>query len=560
MNNHPTIQRKHTPRWGIVALLAASAPVLAQTTPPTAGQTLRELQGQPAAPTQRNAISLVVPPDADTSADPGLSFAVRTVRIEGNVKIASAELLALVAPLNGRDATLGELRQAAAKITALYRERGFIVARAFVPAQEIRDGVVLISVLEGSLASTSVINKSIIRTPSLEAIPAAQGLTGKIIQAAEMDRELLLMADLPAAGAVNGVLKPGKEVGTSDMVITVDPGKSQEGQVSLDNYGNRYTGQIRLNGNIDVNSPLKIGDRLSLRATVTDERLLYGQVAYDLPANGDGWRVGADLSSSHYDLGHEFSNLDASGTSNTAGLYTSYPALRGLNANIWLRGALDYRKLKDDVRATATVVRKNVTVGTAEAYGDLSDALGGGAYSTWRATLRAGKLDIDSASALLIDEAGPQSNGSFHKVELAATRLQAITPLTSAFFSFAGQWAGNNLDSSEKFVLGGMYGVRAYPQGEGVGDEGWLASVELRQSFTAGLQGSVFYDHGHIDYNHHAFAPTTNETTLKGYGLELALRYQLYELKATVAWRNGQVAQSAPDHNPRFWLSARRVF
>jgi hemolysin activation/secretion protein len=560
MNNHPAIQRNRSTEWGIVAALAASAPVFAQTTPPNAGQTLRELQGQPALPTQRNATSLVVPADADTSADPGLSFPVRTVRIEGNVKIGSAELLALVTPLNGRDATLGELRQAVARITALYRERGYIVARAFVPTQEIRDGVVLISVLEGSLASTSVINKSIIGTPSLEAIPAAQGLTGKIIHAAEMDRELLLMADLPGAGPVNGVLKPGKEVGTSDMVISVDPGQSQEGQVSLDNYGNRYTGQIRLNANIDVNSPLKIGDRLSVRGTVTDERLLYGQAAYDLPVNGDGWRVGANLSSSRYDLGHEFDNLDASGTANTAGLYTSYPALRGLNANIWLRGALAYRKLKDDVRATSTVVRKSVTAATAEAYGDLSDALGGGAYSTWRATLTAGKLDIDSASALLIDEAGPRSNGSYHKVELSATRLQAITPLTSAFFSIAGQWAGQNLDSSEKFVLGGMYGVRAYPQGEGVGDEGWLANVELRHDFTAGLQASAFYDHGHIDYNHHAFAATTNETTLKGYGLALALRYQLYELKATIAWRSGEVALSAPDHNPRLWLSARRVF
>lgn len=554
------VQRSHATRWGIAAVLAAGTPAFAQVTPPNAGQTLRELQGQPAAPVQRNATSLLVPADADASADPGMAFPVRHVRIEGNVQIGSAELLALAAPLQGRAATLGELRQVAARITALYRERGFIVARAFVPAQEIRDGEVRIAVLEGSLTSTSVINKSIISTPSLEAIPAAQALTGKVIQAAESDRELLLMADLPGAGAVNGVLRPGKEVGTSDMFITVDPGKSKEGQVSLDNFGNRYTGQLRLNANVDVNSPLNIGDRLSLRGTVTDERLLYGQLAYDLPANGDGWRVGANLASSSYELGHEFSKLDAQGTSNTAGLYTSYPALRGLNANIWLRAALDYRKLKDEIRSASTVIDKHVTAATLGAYGDLSDALGGGAYSTWRATYTAGKLDIDSASALLIDQAGPRSDGNYRKFELAATRLQAITPLTSAFFSFAGQWAGKNLDSSEKFVLGGIYGVRAYPQGEAVGDEGWLANVEVRHDFAAGVQASVFYDHGHVDYNRRAFAAGANDVTLKGYGLSAAVRYQLYEVKATVAWRSGEAALSAPDRNPRLWLSARRSF
>lgn len=550
------MKKLQTTQWGIVIMLAAAASAEAQTTPPNAGQTLRELQQQPPPAPPRATSNLSLPPDADASADTSQRFLVQKVRVEGNQKITLGELEPLLAPLNGRETTLGELRQTASKITALYRARGFVVARAFVPAQEIRDGVVLISVLEGSLNSSTVLNQSIVNKSVLDHIVTTQQLNGKIIQSAALDRELLLIADLPAIGSVDGLLKPGKDVGTSDLFITVTPGKSHEGSVSLDNYGNRYTGQTRLNGSLDLNSPFRIGDRLALRATLTNEKLLYGRLAYDLPGNGDGLRLGGSLSSSRYELGQEFGNLDASGTAHTGGLYALYPALRGLNANIWLRGAFEYRKLKDEVRTTNVNVHKSIKAGTLEAYGDLSDSLGGGAYSTWRATATFGDLSIDSAAARAQDQAGPRANGGYHKLEVAASRLQALTPHTSLAASLNAQWAGKNLDSSEKFALGGMYGVRAYPQGEAVGDNGWLVNLELRQDFTAGLQGALFYDHGHVKHNKDAFASGSNSQSLKGSGLSLAFKYRDFTVKGTVAWRNGQQASSAPDRSPRLWLTA----
>ncbi|MCW7538642.1 ShlB/FhaC/HecB family hemolysin secretion/activation protein [Aquabacterium sp. A7-Y] len=538
-----------------LAGVAVSAP--AQTAaPPDAGQTLRELQQRPQPPRPGQAPSLQVPPDADTGADPGQRFAVKAVQIEGNVRIPTQELQPLATGLVGRDVTLGELREAAKRITARYRERGFVVARAFVPAQEVRDGVVRITVLEGRLTSSTVQNGSIVKTERLQAMVAAQRLNGRTIHSKETDRTLLLLADLPAVGKVSGLLKPGKDVGSSELFITAEPGKTREGSVSVDNYGNRYTGQARLNGQLDLNSPLRLGDRLSLRATVTEEALLYGRAAFDLPANNHGLRVGAAVSSSRYELGKEFEGLDATGTAHTAGLYATYPVQRGLNSNVWLTGALDYRKLKDEVDSTDSRTRKSTRSATLEVYGDLSDALAGGGYSTWRVTGVLGDLGIDSGEAQVADQAGPRTEGGYRKLQLALTRLQAITPRTTAFVALSGQAASKNLDSSEKFVIGGIYGIRAYPQGEGVGDEGWMANLEVRQDFTQGLQGSVFYDHGHVKFNHRSYAAGSNEQTLKGYGLGLGMRYQAFHVKATVAWRKGQAALTAPDRRPRGWITA----
>ncbi|MEC5218653.1 hemolysin activation/secretion protein [Actimicrobium sp. GrIS 1.19] len=557
----PTYRLTHLQRAvlaGLTALAASGA--LAQTVQPDAGQTLRQLQQLtpparlPAAPT------LSVPPETDTQADATVRFAITAVNVEGNTLLPSSAIQPLVAGLAGREATLGELREAASHITQLYRTRGFVVARAFVPAQEIRAGAVRIVVLEGSLSSTSIQNGSIVHTPVLQNVVAAQALQGKSIRTPELDRELLLIADLPAMGAVNGILKPGKSVGASDLAISAAAGKSREGDISLDNYGNRYTGQTRLNGHVDINSPARIGDRLSLRATYTNEKLLYGRAVYDLPVNGDGWRVGANLSSSHYELGREFTNLDADGTANTIGLQTSYPVLRGLNANVWVRGALEQRKLKDRIRSTGTDTHKSIRAGTVEAYGDVTDAFGGGAYSTWRASAVMGQLDIDTPAAYLADQAGPHADGSYRKFEFGANRQQALSSRTSAVAALSGQWAPHNLDSSEKFVLGGIQGVRAYPQGEGVGDDAWLVNLELRQGVAAGVQAGVFYDHGHVRFNHDAYAQGANGLTLKGAGLSLAVKYRTIDLTAALAWRRGQAATSAPDRNPRLWIMASNSF
>jgi len=559
--NSSRFQKRRRRAAALAAMAAlASGPVLAQTGQPDAGQTLRQLQQQPApsAPTARPTLTL--PPETDTGADASVRFRIASVQIEGNSLISSAELRPLVDPLAGRDASLAEVREAAARITALYRARGYIVARAYVPAQELTGGVLRIAIIEGKLTSSKVDNGSLVGTPVLEGFVASQALGGKPIRSAALDRELLLIADLPGVGAVNGVLRPGQEVGSSDLTIAAGPGKAREGDVSIDNYGNRYTGQARLNGRLDINSPAGLGDRLSLRATYTEEQLLYGRAAWDLPVGGDGWRVGANLSTSRYDLGREFANLDADGTAHTGGLYASYPLLRGLNRNVWLRGALDYRKLKDTIRVTDTESRKKIKAATFEAYGDLTDAVGGGAYSTWRLGAVLGKLDIDSPDALAADQAGPRADGSYRKVEYGVTRLQALAPRTTAFVSLAGQWAGQNLDSSEKFVLGGAYGVRAYPQGEGVGDDAWLANIELRQDLAAGVQLGVFYDHGHVKFNHDRYADGANTATLKGAGVNLAVKYRSVDVKATLAWRTGERAVTAPDRTPRLWLMASHNF
>ncbi|MDP9898023.1 ShlB/FhaC/HecB family hemolysin secretion/activation protein [Variovorax ginsengisoli] len=541
----------------ILALLAAfpALPALAQgIAPPDAGQVLRDLR-----PSLENAprgnITLALPADADTSADTGLRFHVREIRLQGMQQIDEATLHALVAPLEGGETTLGGLRQAAQRITQFYRQRGFIVARAFVPAQQLTDGVVTIAVLESSMASYRLDNRSTVRDDAMSRVVDAQSMQDQPIVADRMDRTLLLLADLPGVGNVNGDLKPGEKVGTSDLVIHAEPGKSIEGDFSVDNYGNRFTGQNRANAHLTFNNLNHAGDRLDLRGTGSNQDLLSGRAAYDMPLSGNGLRGGLALSSTRYELGREFANLDANGTARTASAYASYPLLRGINQNVWFAGSLEYRALRDRVGLISSQTDKQARVATLEAYGDLADSLGGGGYNTWRIAGTGGQLDIQTPAAEAIDAAGPRAAGGYGKLQLAASRLQSLPGDFTLAVQASGQVAHKNLDSSEKFVTGGAYGVRAYPQGEGVGDDGWLLNVELRRSIVPGLQASVFYDAGGARFSHDAYATGRNRETLRGYGFGLQGRWKEFYGQATIAWRDGQAPLTAPDRNPRLWLA-----
>ncbi|WP_295541001.1 ShlB/FhaC/HecB family hemolysin secretion/activation protein [uncultured Pseudacidovorax sp.] len=552
----PSATLSRVGRAVLVTLAAAAAlPALAQpVAPPDAGQVLRELRPPIDVP-PRGSATLTVPADTDTSADIGQRFLVRRIRVDGVRELNAAEVHALVAPLEGTQASLGALRQGAQRITQFYRQHGYIVARAFVPAQQVADGVVTITVLESELTAFGFDNRSQVRTDVLAGFVEAQGLVGKPIVADAMDRTLLLLSDLPGVGNVSGNLKPGARVGTSDLVVEAEPGKRVDGDLSLDNHGNRYTGQNRANARVTFNSLTGIGDRLDLRGTASDQDLLSGRIAYDLPLGRNGLRGGVALSTTRYELGREFANLDASGTANTASAYASWPLLRGLNQNVWLAGSVEARNLRDRVGLTSSQTDKKARAGTLEAYGDLADALGGGGYSTWRVAATAGRLDIDTPAAAAFDAAGPRAAGGYSKLQLGASRLQALP----AGFTFAvqasGQMARKNLDSSEKFVVGGAYGVRAYPQGEGVGDDGWLLNLELRHDVVPGVQAMVFYDAGGARFSHDPYAAGRNHQTLRGYGVGLQGQWKDFYARTSIAWRDGDAPLTAPDRRPRVWLA-----
>ena len=373
--------------------LAAGAVGLA----PDAGQASRELQRQPELGAPKAITGLRSEPALiDQASAGGVRITVKGIHISGNDgAVPTAELDSLVAGLVGGDHSLGELDEGAARITADYRDHDFVVARAYLPVQEISDGIVVIKVLRGLLGEQRLSNRSGLSDD--RAGGYLRGIrSGDALQSRPGDRALALLSDTPGVGGARATLQPGASVGTTDLLIELDPDQTYTANLALDNYGNRYTGEYRLDAALGWNSPLHIGDQLIARALASDQAMGYARLAYQLPLGADGLKLGLAYADTRYSLGKEFATLQAHGTAGNSSVYATYPIVR--TGTTRFSGALTWeaKRLVDETEAPASRTEKRLRLINLGFTGSHEDAVMGTGETVWDLSLVAGRLGMDA--------------------------------------------------------------------------------------------------------------------------------------------------------------------
>jgi hemolysin activation/secretion protein len=550
-----------------VALWGSSPSAYAQATPPDIGTTLRETEPPATLTPTTPAPALDIPksesaPSASSAAS--ASFPVQRIRVTGSSVFPASRLEQLLSDVSQRDTSLTELRQAAQRITDFYRQHGLPLARAYLPAQEIKDGVVELAVLEGRYGKLDVTGEARV-SESLIQHTLKSVKPGAVIRMEPLERDLLLLNELHGMRAV-ATLEPGENAGTADLILHITPYKRLQGSLEADNSGNRYTGQLRLGGTLAAANLAGRGDLLSLRGMLTDGRgVLHGRTEYQMPMGGNGLRMGASVALTDYTLGKQFSALDAHGDATVTTLHALYPLSRSPGARLDADVALGYADLRDVVNATSTSNRRWSREVTFSVSGVVHDEYLAGAVTGGSVSYTGGELRMRDPTAALIDQATARTTGHYDKMSLTAFRQQRLGEAAELFFALSGQLGGKNLDPSEKFDLGGPDAVRAYPQGEGVGDSGVLGTAEMRYAFPAfgtRAQAVAFVDAGRIRVNENSFAAGENQRSLygAGVGVNLYARGGL-AVRGSWAWKLGsEPALSDTDDGSRGWVQVVRKF
>lgn len=528
-------------------------------TAPDAGQVQQGLDQQPLQLSPRQSLPLNLPDaPADPAADAGPRLQVNGFTLEGNSALGSEELLGLLADLPGKELSVGQLQAAANRITRRYREQGYPLARAYLPAQEIEGGVVKIAVLEGRYGEIKVDNPMGLGGSALAPLSALKA--GDAVQGQPLERSLLLLQDTPGV-EVKSTLRPGARTGTTDLLVGLQQAPLVTGSVDMDNYGNRFVGQYRLGGTLNLNNPLNLGDRLSLRAMGSDQDQHYGRVAYQLPLGPWATQFGVAYSDMDYELGKDFDDLRAHGNARIASVYAIQPLVRSRDFSLFTQLQFDDKRLKDDIDLFDEKSDKHARVVTLTLNGNSRDDLLGGGVNSFALGWSQGSLTLDGAQAQRTDDATAGTRGRFHKLNPSLVRLQRLSDRFSLYTQLQGQWADGNLDSSEKLYLGGAYGVRAYPQGEASGDQGWLANVELRYALTEAWQLSTFVDHGEVRLNKDTWTSDDNHRSLSGAGFGALWAAHGWQVNAVAAWKLGNAeAESDVERTPRVWAQVVRAF
>ena len=546
------------------ALLALSPSLFAQQ-PPSAGSQIQQIP--PAPVPQKAAPTIRIQPSSApaTPASDAAKIVVSSLQVTGAQTYSEAELVALTGFSPGSELTLADLRSMALKITEHYRSKGYFVAQAYLPAQEIRNGAVIVVVVEGQYGKIAVRNQSNLSDTLVQR--QLDGLnTGDPIAIAPLESRLLLLSDIPGVN-VTSTLTPGASVGASDLIVDITPGQRVTGSIDADNGGNRYTGEYRLGATVNLNNAAGLGDVASLRVLTSGAGLNYARGSYQVQLGKA--TAGVAYSWLGYELGKEFSSLQANGTAKIASVYGSYPLIRSRNTNLYALLAFDHKTLQDRVDTTSSIVDRKAQVLMATLRGDHRDSLGRGGLTSYALTGTAGNIDIQTPSMRAFDAATAQSNGHFTKLGFSAMRLQSVTDSVSLYAGINGQIGSKNLDSSEKMQLGGMNGVRAYPEGEAYADQGYLLTLEARmqlpklsEQMPGQLELVGFIDTGSVTLNKNPWTIGDNRRTLSGAGIGLNWSaYNNFVVRTSYARKIGSgSATSAPDKSGRFWIQAVKYF
>lgn len=518
-------------------------PMTAQAQTPVDAGSLRQQIEKGQQPLPRKAIPAKPIEPAPLEAPAGLTVTIKTFRFVGNTLMSAEQLAPAVAPYLNRPLGLPELHKAAAAVAAAYRQAGWVV-RAYLPQQEIQDGIISIQIVEavfGGVVLDGGEPRRLSLSTALDMIESAQA-KGENLNADGIDRALLLIDDLPGVTAA-GKLRPGRNAGETELALKLGDEPLLRVEAGVNNTGSRSTGSEQILANLDINSPLALGDQMKANLVHTrgSDYLRLGATA---PLGSDGWRVGINASTLSYRLvAPEFISLNGKGTSDTVGLEAAFPLIRSRLKNLYFNANAD-RKTFDNQANGAVTTRYKSSVVTLGLAGNLFDNFGGGGANSVSLSFIDGNLNLDGSPNQAADAATTRAAGHYNKLRYTATRQQVITKQLSLFAALSGQLAGKNLDSSEKFYLGGADGVRAYPSSEGGGSDGQMLNLELRWKLFKSILLTGFYDYGHVTVNrdnNFVGASTLNAYSLKGAGLALGWQWDS-GLTANLTWarRQGQ--------------------
>lgn len=488
---------------------------------------------------------------------------VKDFTIDGQDIFSEDTLKALLADKKGKELSFRNIQDGADRITRYFRQKGYIVAKTYIPPQDVTAGIVHYHVEVGRFDTPSITNKTNIRDSAIR--KQAQAVKeGEYVTRDKLERAVWLVSDMAGADA-RVALSRGSRPGTVKLDMTVEPYVGKHGLVSADNYGSRAMGYNEYSLDYDFWNPARNGDHLMASISTTGRHMFNWGTNYITPLAKDGLKLTVGYNVFSYDMGDEWAMYKGVGTSRVTSLGLDYAIRRSRRHNLYTGLRFEHSEIKDEYRAyDATYGDKTGNALVLSLYGDDQDTAG---MTDWRLDWKLGHINnraFHSDNIYARWMAGdPDTNGDYSKIRGHIERHQNINERSYLLLSAYGQYAFTPLDSSEHFSLGGPYGVKAYPTSEGSGDSGYITRAEYRwliplEAYDQQLQLAFYAEHGGVWIDRNGGdSGTKNHRNLQGAGIGIIWqRWQDWFIRADYAWKLGaeDPVSDTSHNNGRFWI------
>jgi hemolysin activation/secretion protein len=449
--------------------------------------------------------------------------------------------------------TLRELTEIAGLISEHYAAQGYILAQAYLPPQEIREGVVEIAILEGKVGNIGVTGNQRYKTSTI--LRAMEPVKERgIIHEATLETALNELNDYPGL-KVQAALKPGETRGLTDLELTARERIPYTLTTDINNYGSNLTGPWIYSAAVGLGNLTGLGDNLTLKGSKSDDNLFYTNVGYLIPLTGFGTKLQLTWVHTENVIGGQFATLRPTGRADIASVDILQTITRTGALNLTADFGFDFKTIRNLLGQSGPTPgpspvlfsKDELRVFRLGAKGDYRDPFLGRTY--FGVTVNQGvpwlggsNQNAPQTSFVVTDAAGNVQGagpGYYTKLTADVARFQSLglpfiqnipvlpTVLNDSYLILraTGQLASDRLLSPERLAIGGYYTVRGYPVAQLIGDNGYAATAEMvvpipsatkvpfsTQTFKEMFQVSVFIDQGGV------FATPLQSTSQGGYG------------------------------------------
>ncbi|MBL8696755.1 MAG: ShlB/FhaC/HecB family hemolysin secretion/activation protein, partial [Alphaproteobacteria bacterium] len=407
-------------------------------------------------------------------------FTLAGVVVDGATAIDPVRFVPLYESMIATTVTADDLARLTRAIGDAYRDAGYALATAYIPAQAITAGVVHVRVVEGhveSIAFGGGPGDAAIVRHTLRAVTAERPLT-----LATLERRLLLLNDIPGVRVADARMRAvDVERGAYELILDLRA-VPFDALATLDNRGTRSNGPWQLWAGGGAN--LLLGDGAwrvhagALTNPASPREIRYGTAGVQRTLGSNGTMLRAMVGASDNVAGKPLSDSGVETASLRFIAGASHPLLRSRTRSLWVTGSFDVQRATEN-RFGADWSRDDLRVLRASTYLFQADPWGGENGLNLEGSLG---LDILGASSAGIDRSRSDASGRFAKLRADAVRTQRLFGPFSAQLQLSGQIANRSLLSAEEFSLGGARYGRAFEPSELAGDRGWAGSAELRWS------------------------------------------------------------------------------
>ena len=432
-----------------------------------------EQDGQP--------IRITIQPVLDMPVTPSEAAAleVGSVVIDGLEALTRSDFASVIEPFAGRSLSPDHLRQLTNAVAELARQRGYILATAWIPEQALVGGMLRVQVDEGAIDAVRIDGSDdpAIRA-QLERLVDLRPLTLAVLQ-----REVLLADDLPGVW----IRSTRFEHDGPRRVLVVDARRDDfGGAVLVATDGTKPVGPVRARIDVNANGLISPRDRVDLSYSMTPldpDELAFFSARYSVVVNDQGTQLGLFGSYSMTEPGAYLAARELEGEAWQGGIRMRHPLLRMQRRSLWLEASGEVQSLRQD--SFGALAREDrIALARLGFYG--YGPLAGGTLQG-RATISQG-LDILGATQLG-DPLASRGDAppDFTTLSWWLNWRRGLAKRVSLSLAASGQFSAQPLLIGESFALGGNAFLRGYDFAQRVGDQGIAGVGELRYDWPDAL-------------------------------------------------------------------------